>query len=84
MKKQVNILEFGAVSGSKELQTEKIQAAIDACRDGGGEVVIPAGEWHTAVVSYHPASSQRREADCQRSLGGLYRLPCAYQHGLYH
>jgi polygalacturonase len=50
MKKQVNILEFGAVSGSKELQTEKIQAAIDACRDGGGEVVIPAGEWHTASL----------------------------------
>ena len=38
-----NIKDYGAVP-SDQLQTEKIQAAIDACfLAGGGEVVIPAG-----------------------------------------
>jgi len=38
MKNIVNILDFGAVANSTELQTEKIQAAIDHCFLQGGGV----------------------------------------------
>ena len=42
--KTVSILEFGAIANAEELQTERLQAAIDACfLSGGGEVVVPAG-----------------------------------------
>jgi len=42
--KIVSILDFGAVADAEELQTEKLQAAIDDCfLSGGGEVVVPAG-----------------------------------------
>lgn len=42
--KQFLITDYGAVSGRETLQTEKIQACIEACREaGGGEVLIPAG-----------------------------------------
>ncbi len=45
-----DIRDYGAVC-SDVLQTEKIQAAIDACfRAGGGEVVIPAGVWRTGCI----------------------------------
>ena len=52
MKKMtVSILDFGAVADGEELQTEKIQAAIDHCfLQGGGEVVIPAGIFHTGGI----------------------------------
>ena len=37
MKKQIfNIIDFGAVSNIENLQTEKIQAAIDKCFLAGG------------------------------------------------
>ena len=51
MKQLYNILDFGAVAGSGELQTEKIQAAIAAAfLAGGGEVVVPAGIFKTATI----------------------------------
>jgi len=40
----VSILDFGAKPNVEELQTEKIQAAIDHCFSlGGGEVTVPEG-----------------------------------------
>ncbi len=43
-----SILDYGAISGVPDLQTEAIQAAIDACfLSGGGEVTIPAGDFRT-------------------------------------
>lgn len=51
MKQIYNIVDFGAVAGSDELQTAKIQAAIDAAfAAGGGEVVVPAGVFKTATI----------------------------------
>ncbi len=42
-----NILDYGA-EPSDQLQTERIQAAIDACfLAGGGEVIVPAGIFRT-------------------------------------
>ena len=43
-----SILDYGAISGAQTLQTQAIQAAIDACfLSGGGEVTIPAGDYRT-------------------------------------
>jgi len=51
MKNSVSIIDFGAIPNSKELQTEKIQAAIDHCfLNGGGEVIIPQGEFLTGGI----------------------------------
>lgn len=50
-KTTVSILDFGAVPDEEDLQTEKIQAAIDHCfLQGGGEVVIPAGVFRTGGI----------------------------------
>ena len=47
----VNIVDFGAVPETNELQTEKIQNAIDECfKMGGGEVVVPAGVFVTGGI----------------------------------
>ena len=47
----VSIVDFGAVSGVNELQTEKIQSAIDHCfKNGGGVVEVPKGEFLTGGV----------------------------------
>lgn len=51
MKRIYNIIDFGAITNTKELQTDKIQSAIDkAFLDGGGEVVIPRGIFNTATI----------------------------------
>lgn len=51
MKQFYNIVDYGAVAGVAELQTAKIQAAVDAAfLAGGGEVVVPAGTFKTATI----------------------------------
>ncbi|MFD1768655.1 glycoside hydrolase family 28 protein [Sphingobacterium suaedae] len=45
-----NIVDFGAVTGNKELTTQAIARAIDAAHEQGGTVVIPAGEWLTKKI----------------------------------
>lgn len=51
MKTIYNIIDFGAVAGSDEIQTEKIQAAVDAAfLAGGGEVVVPEGVFNTGTI----------------------------------
>jgi hypothetical protein len=41
-----NIRDFGALGDGKTLDTAAVQAAIDAChKEGGGVVLIPAGEF---------------------------------------
>ena len=45
------ITDFGAVAGSEKLNTDAIQAAIDAAAaKGGGTVVIPAGVFRSGSV----------------------------------
>ncbi len=47
---QFLITDFGAVANG-ELQTDKVQAAIDKCfLSGGGEVTVPAGEFVVAGI----------------------------------
>lgn len=51
MKQIYNIMDFGAIPGSLDVQTSKIQAAIDAAFNaGGGEVVVPKGIFKTGTI----------------------------------
>ncbi len=51
MIKTFSVTDFGAVPNTDNLQTEKIQAAIDACfSEGGGEVIIPEGIFLTGSI----------------------------------
>ena len=50
-KKTFPITDFGAEANLPKLQTEKIQAAIDACfKSGGGCVVVPEGTFLTGGI----------------------------------
>lgn len=47
-----NICDFGAVPGASVLATASIQKAIDKCyQDGGGTVVVPAGEYLVGTIN---------------------------------
>ena len=49
--KTYNIMDFGAKSGTSEKSTKAINDAIVTCsKNGGGNVVIPAGEWLTGAI----------------------------------
>src|SRR5882724_9166862 len=46
-----NIRDYGAKGDGKTLDTAAVQTAIDACnRDGGGNVLVPAGEFQIGAV----------------------------------
>ena len=48
---EVNITDFGAVSGGQILNTEAFAKAIEAVtKKGGGKVIIPAGIWLTGPI----------------------------------
>lgn len=48
---KVNIEDFGAKSNTVELQTQRIQSAIDYCfKNGGGEIQVPKGEFLTGAI----------------------------------
>jgi polygalacturonase len=49
--KEYNILDFGAKSDTTVVCTKAIQEAIDACNaNGGGRVIIPAGNFVTGTI----------------------------------
>src|SRR4051812_7947480 len=49
--KSYGIREFGAVGDGKTLDSKAVQAAIDQCaRDGGGTVVVPAGDFMVGTM----------------------------------
>ncbi|MBC2606830.1 glycosyl hydrolase family 28 protein [Pelagicoccus albus] len=46
-----SIVDYGAIEGGFELNTEAIAKAIEACADaGGGRVLVPAGRWLTGPI----------------------------------
>ena len=47
MEKRFLVTDYGAKPDIHELQTERLQAVFDLCRDGGGTVVIPKGRFLT-------------------------------------
>ncbi len=49
-RKELNILDFGAVGDGKKINTAAIQKAIDACAGkGGGRVLVPKGNFLTGT-----------------------------------
>ena len=47
----MNILDFGAIADGQTVNTEAIQAAIDACASvGGGVVTVPAGVFVSGTI----------------------------------
>jgi polygalacturonase len=52
--KKYNIAEHGAIAGGKTLNTNAIQAVIDACAKKGGTVVIPKGEFLSGSIFLKP------------------------------
>jgi len=48
---EYNVSDFGAIADGKTLCTKAIQNAIDKCAgQGGGRIVIPAGNYYTGTV----------------------------------
>lgn len=45
-----NVTDYGVLTDSKELQTEKVQAVLDLCKAEGGTVVFPAGTYYVASL----------------------------------
>jgi len=53
--KHFNITAYGAIDDGKTINTNMIQAAIDACaKNGGGSVVIPKGEFLSGSIFLKP------------------------------
>ena len=49
--KDFSILKFGATAGTKQYNTAAIQQAIDAAAvNGGGRVIVPAGNYLTGAL----------------------------------
>ena len=47
----INVCDYGAVSGGEVLCTKSIQSAIDTCANsGGGRVTVPAGVYLTGTI----------------------------------
>ena len=45
-----NIIDFGAVSDGKTMNTAAIQNAIDKCSETGGRVIVPAGTFMSGSI----------------------------------
>jgi polygalacturonase len=59
----ISIADRGAVPDGKRLNTAAIQAAVDECAaQGGGTVLVPAGDWLTGGVALKSKVTLRLEA----------------------
>ena len=47
------ITDYGVLQDCRDLQTQKIQAVLDMCKENGGTVVIPKGTFYTAALYMH-------------------------------
>ena len=53
---KVNVRDYGASGDGKTKDTEALQLTIERCSAfGGGEVVVPAGEWLTGAIRFSAA-----------------------------
>ena len=50
MGKTFSLTDYGVLPNSDELQTDKIQAVLDFCKESGGTVIVPAGTYHVAAL----------------------------------
>jgi (4-O-methyl)-D-glucuronate---lignin esterase len=60
----LNVRDFGAVGDGKTKDTAALQRALDACAAaGGGEVVVPAGEYLTGSLDLKSRTTLRLETN---------------------
>jgi polygalacturonase len=63
-KRVLNVREFGAAGDGTTKDTAAIQQALDRCWVlGGGEVLVPAGNYFTGAVALRPNTILRLEKD---------------------
>jgi len=61
---QFNVRTYGAVGDNKTKDTAAFQKALDACGTaGGGEVVVPAGNYLIGSIELHSNTTLRLEKD---------------------
>jgi polygalacturonase len=61
---QLNVRDFGATGDGQTKDTLAIQQAIDRCWVlGGGEVIVPAGNYFTGAIALKPNTLLRLEKD---------------------
>lgn len=63
--KRYNLLDYGVKANSPELQTEKIQAVLDLCKESGGIVVVPRGRFCLSSVRMWSDTTLYLEAGAQ-------------------
>src|SRR5438874_2399919 len=64
----LNVRDFGATGDGKTKDTVAIQKALDACAAaGGGEVVVPAGEYLSGSLDLKSNTTLRIEKDATLS-----------------
>ncbi len=56
------VTEYGVRKDCADLQTKEIQAVLDRCREGGGEVIFPKGSYRLAAVRMWSDTTIRLEA----------------------
>ena len=63
-KVKLNILDFGAIGDGTTKNTTAFQQALDRCRVlGGGEVIVPAGNYLTGAIALRSNTLLRLEKD---------------------
>ena len=61
----VNVRDFGAKGDGKTLDSPAINAAIDHCaQQGGGTVVLPAGNYLSGAAGKNAVSMEKRTGFC--------------------
>ena len=47
---EYRITDHGVRAGAEELQTKEFQAVLDLCKENGGKVIVPRGEYRVAAL----------------------------------
>lgn len=59
---RLNITEFGAIGDGKTINTARIQQAVDRCGVlGGGEVIVPTGDFLSGAIALRSGTTLRLE-----------------------
>ena len=48
--REYRVTDYGVITDSELLQTARIQAVLDLCREGGGRVVFPRGKYYISSL----------------------------------
>ena len=73
---QYVVTDYGVEPNSEKLQTATVQAVLDRCKNDGGQVVFPAGEY---IVSSLFVYSNTQIPPCQPL---SHQKPCVCREGV--